>query len=358
MAGLMMWSALSAARTASVVAIAGAVLLAGCSFGATPPSAARAVAVVDVQPVDGGTAPNLPDVALRLRQLLSAMGFAEAQADVTGSTRVTVRVDGAVSPSQLQAALEPGPLMFRKVLNTGKDASNGSVPSAPGGTASAEVTLDVVKATVGNQAWAAALVLADTRRSASEIGAIANALAPFGRLTPAEVAVLPAAIQFYVPQIGCATLNARARGATANPQATVVVCDKESVKYLLDVAKVSGSDVGSASSSPDASSSWAVKIAFSSAGATRWSALTTEAFNNVGGRCILTQPAVEAGHAPVCEVALVQDNKVLTAPAIQSVLSSEAQLAGSFSQKQAMTLAAQLALAGLPVRITVLSVSK
>jgi preprotein translocase subunit SecD len=40
------------------------------------------------------------------------------------------------------------------------------------------------------------------------------------------------------------------------------------------------------------------------------------------------------------------------------VLSSEAQLAGSFSQKQAMTLAAQLALAGLPVRITVLSVSK
>src|SRR5262245_51252977 len=115
MAGLTMSSALSAVRTASVVAIAGAVLLAGCSSGATP-STARAVAVVDVQPVEGGPAPNLPDVASRLRQLLSAMGFADAQADVTGSTRVTVRVDAAVSVSRLQAALEPGPLLFRKVL--------------------------------------------------------------------------------------------------------------------------------------------------------------------------------------------------------------------------------------------------
>jgi preprotein translocase subunit SecD len=357
MAGLTMSSALLAVRTGSVVAIAGAVLLAGCASGATPPAAGRAVAVVDVQPVEGGTAPNLSDVALRLRQVLSAVGFTDAQADVTGSTRVTVRVDGDISVSQLQSALEPGPLLFRKVLTTGKDASNGSVPTSPGGTAPAEVTLDAVKAAVGNQAWAAAMVVADTRHDMSGISAIASALAPFGRLTPAEVAVLPAAVQFYVPQIGCATLNARARGATDDPQATVVVCDNESVKYMLDVAKVSGSDVGSASSSPGASPAWAVNIAFSSTGARRWSALTNEAFNNVGGGCILTQPAVETGHAPVCEVALVQDNKVLTAAAIQAVLSSEAHLAGSFSQKQATILAAQLTLAGLPVRITVLSVS-
>jgi preprotein translocase subunit SecD len=341
----------------AILAIAGAVLLAGCSSGATPGGAARAVAVVDVQSVEGGTAPNLPEVAFRLRQVLSAMGFTDAQADVTGSTRVTVRVSGAVSVSQLQTALEPGPLLFRKVLNTGKDKSSGSVPTAQGGTASADVTLDAVKAAVGNQAWAAAMVLADTGRDVSGISAIVNALAPFGRLTPAEVAVLPTAIQFYVPQIGCATLNARARGATDNPQATVVVCDNESTKYVLDVAKVSGSDVGSASSSPGASLLWAVNIAFSSTGAPRWNALTTDAFNNVGGHCILTQPAVEVGHAPVCEVALVQDNKVLTAPAIQAVQASEAHLTGSFSQKQAMTLAAQLTLAGLPVRITVLSVS-
>jgi preprotein translocase subunit SecD len=358
MAGLTMSNALSTVRTASVVVIAWATFLAGCSSGATSPAAARTIAVVDVQPVEGGTAPNLPEVALRLRQMLSAMGFADAQADVTGSARVTVRVDGAVSASRLQTALEPGPLLFRKVLNTVPDESKGSVPTAPGGTASADVSLDAVKAAVGNPAWAAAMILADTSHDASKISAIVNALAPFGRLTPAEVAVLPAAIQFYVPQIGCATLNARTRGATDNPQATVAMCDNESTKYLLDVAKVSGSDVGSASASPGASSLWAVNIAFSSMGIRRWTALTTEAFNNDGGHCILTHPAAEARHAPVCEVALVQDNKVLTAPAIQAVLSSEAQLAGSFSKEQATTLAAQLALAGLSVRITVLSVSK
>jgi preprotein translocase subunit SecD len=349
-------NALSAVRTASVLVIAGVTLLAGCS-SANPSAAAGTVAVVDVQPVAGATAPNLPDVASRLRQMLSAMGFVGAQADVTGSTRVTVRVDGAVPVSRLQAALEPGPLLFRKVLNTGPDQSKGSAPTAPGGTASSEVTLDAVKAAVGIRAWAAALLLADTSHANAD-KSIVKALAPFGRLTPAQVAVLPAALQFYVPQIGCATLNARSRGATDNPQATVVVCDKKSVKYLLDVAKVSGGDVGSASAAPDASSSWAVTIAFSATGTRRWTALTSEAFNNVGGRCILTQPAVEAGHAPVCEVALVQDNKVLTTPAIQAVLSSQAQLSGSFSQEQAMTLAAQLTLAALPVRITVLSVSE
>jgi preprotein translocase subunit SecD len=350
-----MSKARSVVRTASVVMIAGATFLAGCSTSATP-AGARTVAVVEVQPVAAGTAPNLPDVALRLRQLLSAMGFADAQADVTGSTRVTVRVGGAVSPSGLQAALEPGALLFRMVLDTVPDESKASAPAAPVGTASADETLDAVKAAVGNQAWAAATILANTKHDASGIGAIANALAPFGRLTPAQVAVLPFAIQFYVPQIGCAALNARPHGATDNPQTAVVVCDNQSTKYLLDVAKVSGSDVGSASASADASS-WAVNIAFSSTGAPRWGALTTEAFNNAGGRCLQTQPAADAGHAPVCEVALVQDNKVLTAPAIQAVLSSEAKIAGSFSKEQAMTLAAQLALAGLPVRITVLSVS-
>jgi preprotein translocase subunit SecD len=358
MAGLAMSRALSAVRTAAFVAIAGAVLLAGCSSGATPSAAGRAVAVVDVQPVEGGTAPNLTEVANRLRELMSAMGFTDAQAGVTGKTRVTVTVGGATSLSQIQAALEPGPLLFRKVLNTGKDTSNGSVPTAQGATDSSAVTLDAVKAAVGNPAWAAATILADTHHDGSGVNAIVNALAPFSRLTPAQVSVLPATIQFYVPQIGCTTLNARARSATDNPQATVVVCDNESVKYLLDVAKVSGSDVGSASSAPGASSLWTVNVAFSSTGAGRWSALTTEAFNNAGGRCILTQPAVDAGHAPVCEVALVQDNKLLTAPAIQAVQSSEAHLAGSFSEKQAATLAAQLTLAGLPVRITVLSMSK
>ena len=350
-----MSNALSTVRTALVVVIAGAMFLAGCSTAAPP--AASTVAVVEVQPVEGGAAPNLPDVASRLRQVLSAMGLPDARADVTGPTRLTVRMNGAVSASGLQAALEPGPLLFRKVINTVADESKAPVPTASGGTASADATLDNVKAAVGSAAWAAATILADTRHDASDIRAIANALAPFGRLTPSQVAVLPAAIQFYLPQIGCATLNARPRGATDNPQGTVVVCDNQSTKHLLDVAKVSGVDVGSASASPGASSSWTVNIAFNSKGVERWTSLTTEASTNDGGRCALTQPATEAGHAPVCEVALVQDNKVLTAPAIQAV-SSEAKVAGSFSKEQATTLAAQLALAGLSVRITVLSVSK
>jgi preprotein translocase subunit SecD len=348
----------SAIRTASVVALAGAMLLAGCSAGGSSSAAAHTVALVDVQPVEGASAPDLSDVASRLREMVSATGFANAQADVTSTTRVTVTVDGAVPVSQLQAALEPGPLLFRKVLDTGPDKSNHTVPTTPLGKA-AEATIDNVKTAVGDQAWAAA-VLANSPRTGPQISSdrtLVNVLAPFAKLTPSQVAVLPAAVQFYVPQIGCGTLDARPRGATDNPQGTVAVCDKKSTKYLLDVAKVSGSDVGSASSAANGSS-WAVNIVFSTAGAQRWTALTTEAFNNVGGRCNLTQPATQAGHGPVCEIAVTQDNNVLTAPAIQAVSSSQAQVSGSLSQQQATILAAQLAVAGLPVHVAVLSVSE
>jgi hypothetical protein len=59
---------------ASVVGIAGR-----CSSRAvhpTPPSrGARTVAAVDVRPVQGSAAPNLPDVASRLRDLVAGMGL-------------------------------------------------------------------------------------------------------------------------------------------------------------------------------------------------------------------------------------------------------------------------------------------
>jgi preprotein translocase subunit SecD len=224
-------------------------------------------------------------------------------------------------------------------------------------------SLEAVKAAMGIPAWAAAMDLAGTAHDVSGISAdpaMVNVLEPFGRLTPAEVTVLPAGVQFYVPQIGCATLNAPANGATDNPQATVVVCDNEGTKYLLDVAKVSGADVSSAGASLDttlATGAWAVDIAFSSTGTRRWTALTSEAVHNDGGDCIYTTPATDTRQVPVCQIALVQDNKVLIAPAIQAVLPSDVRLSESFSQEQAMTLAAQRALAGLSVRITVVSVS-
>jgi preprotein translocase subunit SecD len=353
-----MSNAVPAVRAAWVVLTAGVLLLAGCATGRAS-SAASTVAVVDVEPVAGAAAPDLTDVASRLRGLLSAMGFANAQADVAGSDRLTVTVDGSVPVTQLQAALEPGPLLFRKVLNAGPGVSKGAVPTAPSGSNSPALTLDAVKAAVGSQAWAAALVVAATPHDVSRTNSdrlIVNALAPFGRLTPTQVALLPPTMQFYVPEISCATLNARESDATDNPQATVVACDNKSTKYLLDVAKVSGSDVSSATAAPDISSGWAVQVAFSSAGGRVWSALSSEAFNNAGGHCTFTVPNIVPGNAPVCEIAVAQDNTVLTAPAIQAVLPPQADLL-AFTQQQAMTLAAQLALAGLPVRIAVVSVS-
>src|SRR5437764_599225 len=62
------------------------------------------------------------------------------------------------------------------------------------------------------------------------------ALAPFGALTPEQVATLPAAMQYAVPTVSCAQLNARPPGD--DPGAALVACEHTGTvtKYLLDPA--------------------------------------------------------------------------------------------------------------------------
>ena len=53
----------------------------------------------------------------------------------------------------------------------------------------------------------------------------ATTFKPFSNLSAAEVAVLPASIQFNVPYVTCAQLNGRAAGAIDATNVEVVACD-------------------------------------------------------------------------------------------------------------------------------------
>ena len=120
-------------------------------------------------------------------------------------------------------------------------------------------------------------------------------LEPFSTLTPDEVNVLPAEMQFNVPQITCDMLQHRPTGAIDDPAKTATACDGPgTTKYLLDVAKVLGTNIDSASASLGGASSaaaqWQVDLGFAGSSADKWKALTSEAYNNTGGKCIATQP--------------------------------------------------------------------
>ena len=92
-------------------------------------------------------------------------------------------------------------------------------------------------------------------------------------------------------------------------------------------------------------------LTFNGPGTNKWSDLTSEAYNNTGGTCKATQANQDttAAQQQVCMVAVVLDNEIVSAPAIQGVLSSQSQITGTFNKDSATLLANQLKYGALPL---------
>ncbi|MEQ4301916.1 protein translocase subunit SecD [Plantactinospora sp. B6F1] len=232
---------------------------------------------------------------------------------------------------------------------------SGSASPAPSGSASAapadpdEMTLEqqraAVEQKVGAEAWAAATAL-QAPADFSADPALAEKLKPFAELTPQEIRVLPASVQFNVPTITCEKLDQRAPGSIKEPNEQVVACEAGQTKSLLDVAKVEGTDVDDAAGVLDQTTSqWVVSLDFTGEGQSKWTNLTREAYNNTDGQC--DQAAL--GDEGRCRVAVVLDNKIISAPEILGVLTGDSQISGSFTSASANELASQLRYGALPL---------
>ncbi|AXH91891.1 protein translocase subunit SecD [Micromonospora aurantiaca] len=243
-----------------------------------------------------------------------------------GGMAPTPSASASASPSASPSAAAPSP-----------SASAEPVPQ------SIEQQRKAVEQKVGAAAWAAASGLqapADLTTDPS----LADKLKPFGTLTPQEIAVLPVEMQFNVPTITCAQLDSRPAASIKDEKQKAVACES-GAKYLLDVAKVLGTDVKNASAQLDQTSSWVVSLNFTGSGQEKWTALTREAFTNEGQACDQTA----LGQDGKCRVAVVLDNEIVSSPEIQGVLTGDSQITGSFDNKAANALASQLRYGALPV---------
>ncbi|WP_175438800.1 MULTISPECIES: protein translocase subunit SecD [Micromonospora] len=243
-----------------------------------------------------------------------------------GGMAPTPSASASASPSASPSAGAPSP-----------SASAEPVPQ------SIEQQRKAVEQKVGAAAWAAASGLqapADLTTDPS----LADKLKPFGTLSPQEVAVLPVEMQFNVPTITCAQLDKRPAASIKDEKQKAVACES-GAKYLLDVAKVLGTDVKNASAQLDQTSSWVVSLNFTGGGQEKWTALTREAFTNEGQACDQTA----LGQDGKCRVAVVLDNEIVSSPEIQGVLTGDSQITGSFDNKAANALASQLRYGALPV---------
>ncbi|RAO28704.1 Protein translocase subunit SecD [Micromonospora saelicesensis] len=312
---------------------------------------------------------NLDDVGeaaeLRFRKVLKAAsgsGVAEAPPAATPAPSGSAAPTGSATPS---GAATPTPTgsASPKVTSSPSGGQGGMAPASPSATptpsasataspsasaepvpASVEEQRKAVEQKVGAAAWQAANGLqapADLTADPS----LAEKLKPFGTLSPQEIAVLPAQMQFNVPTIGCAQLDQRPPASISDAKQQVVSCEDGASKYLLDQAKVLGTDVSDADAVLDQTNSWVVSLDFTGDGQGKWTSLTREAFNNEGQAC----DATALGQDGKCRVAVVLDNKIVSSPEIQGVLTGNSQITGTFTQKDASTLAGQLRYGALPV---------
>ncbi|MGW4292822.1 protein translocase subunit SecD [Micromonospora chersina] len=243
---------------------------------------------------------------------------------------------GGMAPTPSASAAAPTPSATPSAAPS-PSASAEPVPQ------SIEQQRKAVEQKVGAAAWAAASGLqapADLTADPS----LADKLKPFGTLSPQEIAVLPVGMQFNVPTITCAQLDKRPAASIKDENQQAVACES-GAKYLLDKAKVLGTDVDDANAVLDQTSSWVVSLNFTGKGQEKWTALTREAFNNEGQACDQTA----LGSDGKCRVAVVLDNQIVSSPEIQGVLTGDSQITGSFDNKSANELASQLRYGALPV---------
>ncbi|SDJ92009.1 preprotein translocase subunit SecD [Nonomuraea maritima] len=163
-----------------------------------------------------------------------------------------------------------------------------------------------------------------------------------GTPSPEELGIDPNGIDPAVLQqfnkLDCANPANRGQGVQDDPNKQYAACETDgSFKYVLDVAKVVGTDIDTASAGVrQGTIEWVVQLDFKSNGATAWGKLTQEAYNSP---------------EPRNKVAVVLDGVVITAPNIISPIpGGRAEITGGFDQASATTLADQLKYGALPLK--------
>lgn len=127
--------------------------------------------------------------------------------------------------------------------------------------------------------------------------------------------------------------------ANEKPNEFIVACQKDnSVKYLLDPARLVGTDVkGATATIPQTqtgSGEWTVDVSFTGSGQKKFTQLTKDTVNAT---------------PPTNQVAIVLDGIVQSAPVTQSVIPGDASITGNFTEKEATDLADVLKYGALPL---------
>jgi preprotein translocase subunit SecD len=137
-----------------------------------------------------------------------------------------------------------------------------------------------------------------------------------------------------------------------NTAVQIVSCDSSGNKYALDVAKVPGTQIATATAELATNSNqWQVLLTLKSGGATAYGNLTSEQATKY-----LPSASTNENDFYLDTIAIVLDGNVISAPEVQGAIpGGTSQITGNFTQAQATQLANYLQYGSLPLTFTILT---
>lgn len=281
------------------------------------------------------TAAQLSTAVDILRQRVNGAGVSEAEVVIEGS-QVVVSVPGGNRDS-IQNVTKTAQLQFRRVVESQPVIPTPTVTATPAPTTSATPKASTAakpSPTTHKRPLTRGLLAAPKPTPALSTTPTPSA-SPAADAGPLVRSGDPYTAQAYA-LLDCSDKRARAGGSPDVPKQEIVACSsKGDYKYHLAIAKVVGKDIKGANVGTGSTGIGVdVNLSFKGSGQDRWTNLTKEAYGQT---------------PPTDEVAITLDGVVISAPQIQGVINGDAQITGTFSQKEAQDLANELKYGALPL---------
>jgi len=335
-----------------------------------------------------GQAPSASDLNEAKSIILSrvnASGNTGAQVQTQGNDILNVSVPGKTSEQTEQLVSETALLNFRQTLLYQPYSATPSTPAtsaSPGASASASPSASAsstAKATPSPSASAtstastSAKIVPAASPSPTATGTASAKASASASATPSPSATSTAPTYFGDPslvnketlalfnKVTCTpgdTTQWKKEAGYTKPQdydatnAQIVSCDSSGGKYALDVAKIPGTQIATASAQLSTTSNqWEVLVTLKGAGTTAFANLTSEQATKY-----YPDASTNEDDFYLDTIAVVLDGNVTTAPETNGAIPGGTfQVTGNFNQADATQLANVLTYGALPLNFTILT---
>jgi preprotein translocase subunit SecD len=317
-------------------------------------------------------------------QRVNGSGVAEAEVSTQGGKNIVVEIPGQNRKDLVDTVKQTAQLRFRLVAAVGQGSPapqspaaspSGSLTPSPGASPSAPHAVKPGKkatpsgtATPKGRALSDGLVNADkpsakpSKKPSSGPSATplaAPTAAPSTAQQPTKGAPVNQPLQWMdnpgtewlqkFAAYTCPGNGPHNKPVADNKDEPLITCDDSGVKYLLSAAMIEGTQLTKANAGiPQGQVQWAVDLTFDSTARKTFATVTRTIANQ-------TSPITQQQK----QFAIVLDGKVISAPTVEGVIpNGQAQITGSFTQTEAMSLANSLKYGALPLRFSVPVVSE